>query len=441
MVILRPGAELVLTIDDLSSEGAGVGRSDGVVVFAPGAVPGDTVRLRLTRLQKRFAEAELLAILEPAAARREPGCAHQPQCGGCPLMVLSEPAALSLKTQHLEQTMRRIGGLTPPTVETIASPRALRYRGRVRFAVGAEHQRGLFGFRERGRGDRLVPIEDCHLAPEPASILARAIVTAIESDASRRAEPWLKELELRHAFATDAWLAILHTEDGVWPELSGHLGQVMRAYPSLVGAVRSDRHITLLAGRDRLTEQVGAFRVVMGPSSFLQVNPAAAALLYQRAQQWVASGDDPPRRVLDLFCGFGLAGLTIAPAAARLYGIDLDAGAIEQASEVARARPDLSAKFRVWDARVAVAELGREQIGFDLLVINPPRAGLGSDAAPAIRAMRPRQIVMISCHPAALARDVGALHQHGFDLEHLIAVDMFPQTAELEVLALLVARK
>ena len=166
----RPGARLTLDVHDLTAEGAGVARHGRFVVFVPGAVPGDRVVARIERVHRGFAEGELFRIESPSGARREPPCPHQPACGGCPLMVLEPSGALDFKARHLEQTLRRIGKIEHAVDRVVASPADLGYRGRVRFAVSPRHAGvpAAFGYRPRGRGADLVPIETCLLAPARA---------------------------------------------------------------------------------------------------------------------------------------------------------------------------------------------------------------------------------------------------------------------------------
>lgn len=444
-IVLRPGAQLVLNIDDITSEGAGVGRVEGMVVFVPGALPGDSVRVQLNKLQKKFVEGRLLSIETPAPGRRPSPCPHQGTCGGCPLMPLDEGTALVHKAHHLAETIRRIGRLETPNPETIASPLALRYRGRVRFAVAPREHGALIGFHQRGRDNAMIAVGDCRIAPERASQLAQRVLDALDRQTRRGSQQWPTALELRGSLARHEWLAVIVSDTGPWSEAALAATQAMEGAPDLMGVVRvevRDEKIareTLLAGRDNVMETIGGIDVELSATNFLQVNPPVAALMYQRAGEWLASEVPHLSRLLDLFCGPGLAGFLATKPEVETFGIDNHAGAIARAQRTAERAGRLKSRFVARDARAALRDMAQSGERFDAAIINPPRAGLGADLAPALATLQPRALVMMSCHPAALARDIAGLSAHGFTLTKLAAVDMFPQTAELETLALMVA--
>ncbi len=443
--VLRPGAQLVLKIDDITSEGAGVGRVEGMVVFVPGALPGDTARVQLNKLQKKLVQGRLLSIESSAPGRRTSPCPHQGTCGGCPLMPLDEVIALRLKAHHLAETIRRIGRLDTPEPETIASPLALRYRGRVRFAVAPREHGPLIGFHQRGRDNAMIAVGDCRIGPERASQLAQRVVEALDRHTRRGSAQWPVAVELRGSLTRNEWLAVVVSDTGAWPEAAVAATRAMEGAPDLVGVVRvevRDEKIareTLLAGRDTVVETIGGIDVELSATNFLQVNPPVAAMMYARAGEWLTAEVPQLARLLDLFCGPGLAGFLSTGANVETIGIDNHAGAIARAQRTAERTGRHRSRFVARDARAALRDMAQSGERFDAAIINPPRAGLGADLAPVLADLRPRALVMMSCHPAALARDIAGLASHGFALTKLAAVDMFPQTAELETLALMVA--
>jgi len=443
----RPGARLAVAIEDLTSEGAGVARYDGWVFFVPGAVPGDRAEVCVGRVRRGVVETTLLALPGPSPERVEPPCPFQPACGGCPLMVLAADAQRALKVRHLEETLRRIGGLASPQVSrAVASPGALRYRGRVRFAVASRADGPAIGFHPRGAGGAIVAVDDCRLAPEEASRLARGLLARLD-ELSPPGGYWPLQLEARGSLAAGEWLLVAFGRPGSAPALARAARELVEAEPQLAGIVRVEGvpgdggRETLLAGRDELVERIGGAELELGATTFLQVNPSAAAALYGTVREMLAPAAGPPAgRLLDLFCGVGSIGLLGVDAGCEVLGVESHAATVERARRSARRAGRGRTEFRVGDAAAVALELARAGERFDAVTANPPRAGLGPDLPRAIAALAPRCVVLVSCHPATLARDLRAFAAAGFEAAEIAAVDLFPQTPHLEALVRLVPR-
>ena len=442
----RPGTRLTVAIEDLTSDGAGVARHDGWVVFVPGAVPGDRAEVNVGRVRRGVVEATLLALPEPSPERVEPPCPFQPACGGCPLMVLAPDAQLSLKVRHLEQTLRRIGGLVSPQVaHAVPSPRALRYRGRVRFAVAPRENGPAIGFHPRGVGGAIVAIDDCRLAPPDAARLALGLLDRLDRVGPRGGYRPL-QIEARGSLAAGEWLLVAFGPPGPARALERAAHELLAAEPHLAGIVRvegapgeSGRE-TLVAGRDELVERIGGAPLELGATTFLQVNPAAAVALYAAVRRMLERPGPPPGRLLDLFCGVGAIGHLGVDADCEVLGVESHPATVERARRSARRAGRGRASFRAGDAGTVTRELARAGERFDAVTANPPRAGLGADLPHAIAALAPRTIVLVSCHPATLARDLRGFFGAGFETAELTAVDLFPQTPHLEAVVRLVPR-
>jgi 23S rRNA (uracil1939-C5)-methyltransferase len=442
----RPGARLAVEIEDLTSEGAGVARHEGWVVFVPGAVPGDSAEVRVGRARRGVVEAVLLGLPRRSADRVEPPCPHQPSCGGCPLMVLERGAQLALKVRHLEQTLRRIGGFAAPRVApVIAAPEALRYRGRVRFAVAPRAGGPALGFHPRGAGGAIVAVDDCRLAPESCSRLARALLARLDA-LSPPGAWWPAQLESRHSFARGEGLLVVFGPPGPAPELDRAARELTEAEPGLAGVVRvlglpgEGADERLLAGAAELIERIGGAELELGATTFLQVHPGAAASLYAEVRRLLEPAGPSPRRLLDLFCGSGAIGLLAAGPEDEVLGIEADPATVERARRSARRAGRSRAEFRADDAQVAALQLARAGVRFDAVTANPPRAGLGPELPRAIAALEPRAVVVVSCHPATLARDLRAFAEAGLEPVEIAAVDLFPQTPHLEAAVRLAPR-
>lgn len=440
---LRPGARFVARVEDLTAEGDGVVRTGGLVVFVPGAVPGDRVQVQLQRIQKNRGEGELTAILEPSPARREPPCPFQAACGGCPLMVLDEETALALKARHLQQVLRRIGGIETEVEPVLPSPHALRYRSRVRFAVRPRDEGLGFGFRPRGEASAVVPVADCLLVPERAAVLAAQFLSRLDR-ITAQGRPWPEQLDLRCSVAHGEWLLVVYGPAGGWREANAAAAGLLDQVPDLAGVVRAATRGAriveerLLAGRDSVVEEICGLDVELGATTFLQVNPPAAELLYRHAARELAGGTTP-RRLLDLYCGVGLLGLTAGPEV-DLVGCELHPGAVDRARRAAARAGRDDARFITGEAVAVTQELAAQGERFDRVALNPPRSGAGPRLAQAVRELEPERVVIVSCHPAALARDLKEFTVAGFRVEKVAAVDLFPQTPHLEAVVTLVPR-
>lgn len=432
-----PGSRAEVRIHDLNSEGEGVSRLEGWVVFVPGTVPQDLAEVELGPRRGNRLEARLVQLKEPSPRRVDPVCPHQGECGGCPLMVLDPVAGLEYKVRHLVETLRRIGGLTVPPPRVLASPRNLEYRGRVRFAVNGPR----FGFRPRGAGEGFVAVSRCWLIEARASGLARLFLESLSALDPPRQRPWPTQIELRGSPSRGSWLLVARTPAGSFPELASLARGMVEEQTGLAGVLRREEFqgggkTTLLAGRAEVEEQIGGLPLACGAEGFLQVNPQAAGLLYREARAMARAGG-APARVLDLFCGAGLAGVAVAGEEAELWGVDRDPSAVGLARKVAAAAGTARVRFAAADARAWLRELSAAGEKFTVVIANPPRAGVGADLAPALCSLGPEKIILISCHPATLARDLAGFSGRGYRLAALSAVDMFPQTPHLEAVACL----
>jgi 23S rRNA (uracil1939-C5)-methyltransferase len=392
-------------------------------------------------VRRRHLEAVAEAVLAPSPDRIDPTCAHQPLCGGCPLMVLEREAALRTKVEHLRQTLRRVGGIDRAVDRSVPSPEGLEYRNRVAFAVIREAGRDRIAFRTGLDPSRHVTINRCHLVPEGVSAASQELLdTLARSSRGGGRIPRPQRLELRGSLARNEWLAVLHTTPGPWPQLDAAAEAWLTADPRRAGVVRIERDRrgrnlgeSCVAGRDRVHERLGGLEVPLTASSFLQVNPALAERLYQVVGEMLHR-DAGPGRLLDLYCGAGLVGALAAPDASARVGVELHAPSLKRARE-------LSPEGQEWirgDATDVAERLVAQGRRFDSVVLNPPRAGAGPGLPSAVAKLAPRRVVVVSCHPAALARDLARLQAAGFRVSELVALDMFPQTPHLEAVVELI---
>jgi 23S rRNA (uracil1939-C5)-methyltransferase len=421
----RPPQPVRVRIDSIAAGGEGVGRlSDGRVTFVHRTAPGDLAEIALVERKERWTRARLLRVLEPSPDRREAPCPFYARCGGCTLEHLTYPAQLRAKARIVADALTRIGGLAVDAVEVVPSPREFRYRNRVSFALRrAEYGRVEAGFHALGAPDEIVDLDGaCLLPEEPIARVWDALRAAWGPDARRLPSGERLRLTLRANAAGEVSLLV---EGGYSP---GRPEALIDAVPGLVSIWHRPREAAaeLIAGAPGLPETWGDETVELSGAAFLQVNRGAAALLEAHVAE--VAGDVAGLRIVDAYCGVGFHARRFARAGARVVGIELDPQAVEEAI---RAAPE-GARF----VEGPVEALIRAELPADLVVLNPPRAGVHAEVTAALLEAPSKRAIYISCNPATLARDLKRLAP-AYRLAGVRSFDLFPQTAHVETVALL----
>jgi 23S rRNA (uracil1939-C5)-methyltransferase len=436
------GDEWELTIDSLAFGGNGVARHDGYVVFVVGAVPGDRVRARITRPKRDYAEAITTEILEPSP-ERIPAKAPHP---GVPWQVLPYERQLEIKQAQVEEALRRIGKLDGFAMEPIVpAVEQWRYRNKLEYSFGTEPDGELvFGFHAPGHWERIVPIDDCLIASERSNVASRQVLDWCRSRGltaydRRTHEGFLRNLVVREGRRTGQIQVRLVTMPGELDseglaEAVDCDGLLWTAFDG-VGETTALGETELVDGTDYLDEELSGLRFRISPHAFFQTNTEMAEKLYALAGEYAALRGF--ERVYDLYCGIGTIGLTLAPRASELWGLELIEPAIGDAISNARINEIDNARFFAGDVRVALRELVKEAGTPDLIVVDPPRAGLSQKVVRRMIDASPKRIVYVSCNPTTLAPNAAQLVEAGYVLRKVRPVDMFPQTPHIECVALL----
>jgi 23S rRNA (uracil1939-C5)-methyltransferase len=413
------------------------------VLFVAGAVPGDTVRAVVGKSKRAYAEATVVEILTPSPDRVTPLADHP----GAPWQVLPYERQLEIKQALVDEALRRIGKLSGYELEPIVPAVAQwRYRNKLEYSFGTDADGGLVcGFHAPGRWEEVVGIEDCLLASEIGNrardeIVAWCRAQGLPAYDRRSGEGFLRNLIVREGRRTGELQVRLVTSPGAL-DRDSLAAAALSADGLLWTRTASAAETTaggeteLIAGSDRLEEELGGIRVRISPEAFFQTNTEMAEQLYRLAIEYAElSGFE---RVYDLYCGIGTIGLLMAPRAAQLWGLELVEEAVADAIANARANDIDNARFFAGDVRLALRELVAQAGRPDVLVVDPPRAGLSQKVVRRIIEASPRRIVYVSCNPTTLAPNAAQLVEAGYVLRKVRPVDMFPQTPHVECVAVL----
>lgn len=436
----RKGERLEVEIDSLAFGGRGVARAEGFVVFVAGGLPGDRVLAEVTKGKKRFAEARTIELLRAGADRIPDRCTHGGEpCPGAPWQGLPYERQLAEKQAQVEDSLRRIGGLDGFEMEEIVP--ALdqwRYRNKLEYsfgagAVGTADEGIALGFHARGRWDLIVDVDDCKLASEPGNAARNGVrewarmedISAYDAAARKGV---LRNLVVREGRRTGQIQTRLVTTAARLPRPPVDL------HTTIEGDSGGTDGPTGALGEERLHEELCGLKFEMTHGAFFQTNTEMAERLYAVATEF--AGLSGSERVFDLFCGIGTIGLTMARDAGEVWGLEIVPEAIEDAERNAKRNGIENAQFVAGNARTGVRPLVEKAGKPDVIVVDPPRAGLSQKIVRRLIECEAQRIVYVSCNPTTLAPNAKQLEEAGYKLRRVRPVDMFPQTPHIECVAL-----
>jgi 23S rRNA (uracil1939-C5)-methyltransferase len=432
----RRGELLELEIDSLAFGGRGVARADGFVVFVAGGLPGDLVRAEVTKGKKRFAEARAVEVLRPAADRLPDTCVHGGEpCPGAPWQGLPYEQQLRHKQEQVAEALNRIGGLEGFELEEIVpAAEKWRYRNKLEYSFGESDEGELtLGFHARGRWDVTVDVDDCHLASAAGNearnaVRAWAREESIPAYDQRERRGVLRNLAVREGRRTEQVQTRLVTSKARFPRPPVDLHTIIE------GDSGGTDGPTGVLGKERLREELCGLDLEMSHGAFFQTNTEMAERLYAVAGEF--AGLSGRERVFDLFCGIGTIGLTMARQAGEVWGLEIVPEAITDAERNARLNAIENAHFMAANARTGVRPLVEKAGKPDVVIVDPPRAGLSQKIVRRVLECEAQKIVYVSCNPTTLAPNAVQLTEAGYRLTRVRPVDMFPQTPHIECVAL-----
>ena len=434
-------------IEGYSSEGLGIARIDGQVVFVHGAVRGELCRILVMKVLKNAAFGKVTELLEPSPERREPDCPYYGRCGGCDFRHLSYREELWAKRQRVQDALTRLGGSDVEVEEILGAADPLYYRNKSQYPVSA----GKVGF-YRARTHDVVDIEHCLIQKPQADAAAAALRDylrdfAVPAYDEKTGRGLLRHLYVRTNRRGESLVCVLANGERL-PHEEELVGRLRRAVPDCVGVVlgvNTRRGNTILGeryrtlwGADTLEDELCGLTFRLSVPSFYQVNRDQAEVLYRKAVEY--AGLTGGELVVDLYCGAGTITQVMAGGAGRVIGAEIVPEAIEDARENARRNGIENVEFFCGDAAQLAADFAGRGLRPDVICVDPPRKGLAPGVIAAAAQMAPQRVVYVSCDPGTLGRDVKRFAEYGYRVQRAAACDLFPGTRHVETVCLLVLR-
>jgi len=390
----------------------------------------------VTKPKKRFAEARTVEVVRASADRLPDTCVHGGEpCPGAPWQGLPYERQLAHKQEQVAEALDRIGGLEGFELEEIVPAiEQWRYRNKLEYSFGEDTEgEPTLGFHARGRWDLIVGVEDCHLASEAGNEARNAVrdwarVESIPAYDARARRGVLRNLAVREGRRTGQIQTRLVTVKSRFPRPPVDLHTIVE------GDAGGSEGPTGVLGEERLREELCGLKLEMSHGAFFQTNTEMAERLYAVAAEF--AGLSGRERVFDLFCGIGTIGLTMAPQAGEVWGLEIVEEAITDAERNARRNKVENAHFMAANARTGVRPLLEKAGKPDVVVVDPPRAGLSQKIVRRVIECEAKKIVYVSCNPTTLAPNAAQLAEAGYKLARVRPVDMFPQTPHIECVAL-----
>ncbi len=440
---------LTLTADSLGADLEGVCHAqDGMAVFVPGMLPGETAAVRIVKCQPRFAFGRVEGkIMQSSAERRTVDCPAYPRCGGCTGRHMNYETTLEAKRSQVRGCFQRIGHIEVDVPPVIGMDDPTNYRNKTALPVGGTVDAPAAGF-FAPRSHQLIPVASCINAMQPSDELCRRVLGwmkrfRIAPYAEETHSGLVRHIVIRVNRAHEAMVVLVvnsaslpHDKELVDSlRTAGAVSVIMNENTDRTNVIMGRRFRTLF-GRDTLSDTLCGLRFELSPAAFFQVNPLQTERLYQTALDF--AGLTGSERVCDVYCGAGTITLMLARHCREVLGIEIVPQAIENAKENAARNAISNASFRCGAAEELLPKLVAEGLRPDVIVIDPPRKGVEPPVIDAIAEASPERVVYVSCNPATLARDAALFLERGYQVQRVQSVDMFCWTSGVESVCLLV---
>ncbi|RAL24329.1 23S rRNA (uracil(1939)-C(5))-methyltransferase RlmD [Thermoflavimicrobium daqui] len=447
---LHKGQIVELPIRRLGINGEGVGYYQKQVIFVEGAIPGEFVVARIDEVEKNFAKAKLVRLKKKSAYRIQPKCPIYETCGGCQLQHIDYRFQRRLKRELVQEAFRKYTNLADiPIEKTISMSEPWTYRNKAQFPLQSIEQRVVMGMFS-AKSHRLVEIKECpvqHPLVNQALEIVRDIIEQLKISIydERKHQGVIRHIVVRISFATKEIQLVFISRTKSFPEEKALISEVIKRLPQVKSIVLNHNpHKTslifgnesrLLWGTEKISEQLGEITYLLSARAFFQLNPVQTRKLYEEVEKLAQlTGNET---VIDAYCGVGTIGIWLARKAKRVLGMDTIPEAIENAKENAVVNQIDHAEYVVGEAEILIPKWVKKGLKPDLVVVDPPRVGLGQALIDTLLEVKVPRMIYVSCNPATLAKDCQQLIRGGYQVKKVIPLDMFPQTAHIESITLL----
>ena len=454
---MEKNQEFTVSIEDMSEDGAGIGKLDGYIWFIKDAVIGDVVRARAMKMKKNYGFARLMEILTPSEARVEPKCPVARQCGGCQLQAMSYEEQLKFKERKVKNHLLRIGKFKEDEIHMLpimGMKEPWRYRNKAQFPFGLDKNGNIVAGFYAGRTHDIIECEDCLLGVEENKDILGIIKGFMRVHGIRPYDETTHKGLVRHALIRKGFhsgeimvcLVINGKDIPAKEQLVEELCQV-KGMTSISYSINQEKtnvimgkEIVNLYGPGYITDNIGNVTYQISPLSFYQVNPVQTEKLYGTALEY--AGLTGNETVWDLYCGIGTISLFLAQNAKKVYGVEIVPQAIEDARRNAALNNITNAEFFTGKAEEVLPEqYEKNKVYADVIVVDPPRKGCDQVCLDTILKMAPKRVVYVSCDSSTLARDLRYLADGGYEVEKVRCCDMFGQSCHVETVVLLTKQK
>ena len=446
---IKKNDRINLKIESCSANGSGVGRYNGMAIFVPATAVGDEITAHILKVKKSYAFAKVESVVTPSADRIAPECPVYLKCGGCVFSHMTYDAEKKIKADHVAECFKRIGGVSPEFEPIIGGETDSRYRNKAQYPVAIENGEVKTGFYSP-HSHRVIHCPDCRLQPAEFEGILGVFADYIKENGvsvydETKHSGLLRHIYIRKGSASGEIMVCAVINGKKLPNHQQLIDALLKKEPSIksiiinintkdTNVILGDKCVTLW-GDDCITDILCGLRFRISPLSFYQVNRNQAERLYNKAAEYAnLTGNET---VMDLYCGAGTIGLSMASKAKEIIGVEIVPEAVEDAKVNAEMNGVENARFICGDAAQAAEILKNEGVKPDVIILDPPRKGCSPDMLKTAAEMNPDRIVYVSCDPATLARDCGIFAELGYAAVKATPVDMFPRTGHVETVCLL----
>ena len=445
----------VVDIVDIGQGGVGIGKFEGFTVFVDGGLVKDKIKVKITKSKKNYAVGDIVEIIEPSPYRVERKCSKElKDCGGCQIQELDYQEQLNIKTNEVKQVISRIGKLEDVVVHpALGMEEPFRYRNKAQFPIQKVDGSPVIGFYKKKSHD-IIPTDQCIIQHDVNDKIIKIIKTYIRAYKVSVYDEKTHTGVLRHivtkvGFTSKEVMVVLVANGRKLPylnELASVLKENIPGFKTLVVNVNREKTNVILGNENRviygdgkINDNIGDLVFEISPLSFFQVNPVQTEVLYNKALEYAALGENDT--VFDIYCGIGTISLFLAQRAKKVYGIEIVEEAIKDAKRNAEINNLDNVEFYVGKAEDVVPKMYKQGKRANVVVVDPPRKGCDEKVLDTIVSMQPDRVVYVSCNPSTLARDLAYLNEKGYKSLEVQPVDMFPHSVHIENVALIVKDK